>query len=368
MKRKQILKLTFVTFFLVSFMSSSQAWAQRTEEADVELWDSFGGSFSEKAIREADLPDNRYASLGTATGSPSLAFTTWMASSAAAGDPEEGAPQGDNTGTDPRDFSSKFMPYYLYTELDNNVKVNQFNLFGMLALSPDMAMTFDWPVFKDVDYSSVISDIPGGIGGSDPGSGAGAGDTPPYSDISSSGSTTGYGDLNLRFFYKREEWGGKVSDQGDTWSLMTGFETTLPTASDDVLGGDTTIVSPMLVVVADIPGEPPFGLGFVAMMNFYDFDVDKGDTGSNVERYRGRWFWMQPLAKPGPGLTDGIYILTEFQPVYDFRTDDFDLWMGPEFGKIISEGKIVYIKPGVGFDRDATDRKFTLEVGCRIFF
>ena len=174
--------------------------------------------------------------------------------------------------------------------------------------------------------------------------------------------------MNLRFFYKREEWGGKVSDQGDTWSLMTGFETTLPTASDDVLGGDTTIVSPMLIVVADIPGEAPFGLGFVAMMNFYDFDVDKGDTGSNVERYRGRWFWMQPLAKPGPGLTDGIYILTEFQPVYDFLTDDFDLWMGPEFGKIISEGKIVYVKPGVGFDRDATDRKFTLEAGCRIFF
>ena len=212
-----------------------------------------------------------------------------------------------------------------------------------------------------IDYSSVISDIPGGIGGSDAGSGAGADATPPFSDISSSGSTTGYGDLGLRFFYKRPEWGGNVGDQGDTWSLMTGLETTLPIASDDVLGGNTTLVSPMLILVADIPGDPPFGLGFLALMNFYDFDVDQDKAGSDVERFRGRWFWMQPLSMPGPGLGDGLYILTEFQPVYDFRTDDFDLWMGPEFGKIISEGKIVYVKPGVGFDRDATDRKFTLD-------
>jgi hypothetical protein len=274
----------------------------------------------------------------------------------------------DETGTDPRDFSSKFMPYYLYVELENNIKVNQFNLFGMHSFTPNFAMTYDWPVFKDLDYGSVFPSVPGGIGGGNPGSGPGAGFTPPFDDISSSGSTTGYGDLGLRFFYKRREWGGNIGNQGDTWSLMGGFETTLPTASDDVLGGDTTIVSPMVVFVADIPGDPPLGLGFFAMMNFYDFDVDKGDSGSNVERYRGRWFWMQPLAKPGPELFDGIYVLTELQPVYDFRTDDFDLWIGPEFGKIIKEGQIVYIKPGVGFDRDATDRKFTLEIGYRYFF
>ena len=264
----------------------------------------------------------------------------------------------DNTGTDPRDFSSKFMPYYLYTELENGVKVNQFNLFGMYSFSSDFAMTYDWPVFKNLDYSSVFGGIPGGIGGGSPGSGAGAGFAPPFSDISRSGSTTGYGDLGLRFFYKRKEWGGDIGDQGDTWTWMTGFETTLPTASDDVLGGDTTIVSPMFVLVSDIPGPPPLGLGFVALMNFFDFDVDEGKSGSDVERFRGRWFWMQPLSKPGPNLGDGLYMLAELQPVYDFRTDDFDLWMGPEFGKIIKEGQIVYVKPGVGFDRDSTDRKF----------
>lgn len=268
---------------------------------------------------------------------------------AAAEDAPVQAPEGssgDATGTDPRDFSNKFMPYYLYTELDNGVKVNQFNLFGMVAFTSDLAMTFDWSVYKDVNYSSVVDS---GFPGSD--------------------SESGYGDLGLRFFYKRPEWGGKVGNQGETWSLMGGFEVTLPTASDDlVLGGDTTILSPMLVIVTDIPGEPPFGLGFLAFMNFFDFDVDQGKYGSDVTRYRGRWFWMQPLSKPGPALTDGLYMLTELQPVYDFETDEFDLWMGPEFGKIIRDGHVGYIKPGWGFSPDPTDRKFTLEVGYRYFF
>ncbi len=274
----------------------------------------------------------------------------------------------DDTGTDPRDFSGKFMPYYLYTELENGITVNQFNLFGMYAFTSDFAMTYDWPVFKNLDYSSVLGGIPGGIGGGFPGSGSGAGFAPPFSDISTGGSTTGFGDLNLRFF-KKVGWGGKYKEEGKSWILMPLIETTLPTASDDVLGGETIILSPGLTWVTDLPGGPPFGLGFLALMNFYDFDIDeKSSSGTDVERFRGRWFWMQPLSKPGPNFGDGLYILTEFQPTYDFRTGDFDLWVGPEFGKIIKEGQIVYVKPGVGFDRDKTDRKFTLEIGYRYFF
>jgi hypothetical protein len=61
-------------------------------------------------------------------------------------------------------------------------------------------------------------------------------------------------------------------------------------------------------------------------------------------------------------------MLTEFQPVYNFRADDFDFWFAPEFGKIIKEGQIIYFKPGVGFDREEDDRKFTFEIGYRYFF
>ena len=92
MQKKQMVKLTLILSFFVSTMSSSQAWAQWQADPESELWNSLWGSFSEKAIREADLPDNRYASLGTATGSPSLALTSLMASSAAATGPEGGAP------------------------------------------------------------------------------------------------------------------------------------------------------------------------------------------------------------------------------------------------------------------------------------
>ncbi len=243
--------------------------------------------------------------------------------------------QEDSTGTDPRAFSSKFMPYYLYTELENGVKVNQFDLFGMHAFSSKIVMMYDWPVFKDLDYI---------------------------------GSTTGFGDLNLRFLYKPDTWAGNYREEGKSWNLMPGIELNLPTASDDVLGTDTTTVAPMLTFVTDLPGGPPFGLGFLVLMNVYDFDVDKGGAGSDVEQFRGRWLWMQPLSKPGANLGDGLYMLTEFQPVYNFRTDDFDFWFGPELGKIIKDGQIIYIKPGVGFDRDQDDRKFTLEIGYRYFF
>jgi hypothetical protein len=61
----------------------------------------------------------------------------------------------DASGTDPRDFSSKFMPYYRYTELENDVEVNEFVLFGMLAFNPKLAFTYEWPVAKEIDYSSV---------------------------------------------------------------------------------------------------------------------------------------------------------------------------------------------------------------------
>ncbi len=270
---------------------------------------------------------------------------------------------GDQTGTDPRDFSSKFMPYYRYTELDNGVKINDLTMFGMYAFTPKFAFTYEIPVYRNMDYSSVLPNPPGGIGGPIPPGGI----SPPFDDISSSGSTSGYGDLNLRFFYNFD-WGGDYAEEGKSWSLFPVIETMLPTASDDVLGSDTTIVSPGITFVTDLPGGPPFGLGFIAFMNFYDFDVDKGDAGQDYSRFRGRWFWMQPLSKPGTELTDGLYTLTELQPVYDFENDEFDLWMGPEFGKIIKEGHIMYVKPGWAFDPDPVDRKFTLEIGYRYFF
>ena len=150
-------------------------------------------------------------------------------------------------------------------------------------------------------------------------------------------------------------------------SIMPLLELTFPTATEDVIGGGAMIVSPGFVIVTDIPGDAPLGLGFFAMMNFFDFDVFKDDSRESTTRYRGRWFWMQPLSKPGPNLFDGLYILTELQPVYDFMESDFDLWIAPEFGKATDWGAI-YAKPGWGIDTEPEDRDFTFEIGFRYFF
>lgn len=243
----------------------------------------------------------------------------------------------DKSGTDPRGFGSKFMPYNVHTVLENGLEVDQLHLFGMYGISPKFAITYDLPVWSEVDFSDVSGPL--------------------------SGKESGVGDLNLRFLFKPD------ATQLEHSSHLFGLELTLPTASDpkSVLGGDTTVASFMYIYTQDVKLLSP---GFVAMMNIYDFDIDKGDNGSNVNRYRGRWFLMQPLTRPGPKLADGLYLLPELQPVYDWdRNDDkFSLWIAPELGKMLPWGTI-YLKPGFGIvSDDESDRDWTFEVGLRYFF
>ena len=139
-------------------------------------------------------------------------------------------------------------------------------------------------------------------------------------------------------------------------------------------------MSPAIVTVFDAPFDKlPFSLGFFAMMNFYDFHAWKDESRGGTSRWRGRWFWMQPLSKPTPEFsifdTSGLYVMTELQPVYDFKQDHFSFWVGPEFGKVVlleGGGKVqsmtFYAKPGWGWDPDDTDREWTFETGIRIFF
>ena len=115
-------------------------------------------------------------------------------------------------------------------------------------------------------------------------------------------------------------------------------------------------------------------------MNFYEFDVVRDQSRESVERFIGRWFYMQPLTPPqfmaqqDPDIPDfgfwlsGLYLLPEMQPIYDFENDEFSYWIGPEFGKIFYEGRLLYLKPGFGIDQERTDRNFTFEVGMRWFF
>ena len=99
-------------------------------------------------------------------------------------------------------------------------------------------------------------------------------------------------------------------------------------------------------------------------MNFYQFNVFGDGDREDVSFYKGRWFFMLPLHK------SGIYALPEIQPIYDFENEHASLWIGPEFGKILFPGNILYLKPGFGIDPDADegDRKITFEIGYRYFF
>ena len=257
------------------------------------------------------------------------------------------------TGTDPRDFAPKFMPYYRYTELENGLEQQEFVLFGLYAFSPKFAMTYEIPLamerdIRDTDaFKNGLGEIPGG-GTPLPGN-------LPI-DVEGDGKETGWGDMNLRFFY-RTEW----DFLGGDW--LPGVELVFPTASEDVLGSETFVVKPMLTYVRDIGFWPAPG-AFFALMNFYGFDAWKDSGRDDVSQYIGRYFFMLPLHP------SGIYALPEVQFIYDFEKDHASLWVGPEIGKLLAPGRILYAKPGFGIkpDKNEGDRKYSLEIGFRYFF
>lgn len=235
------------------------------------------------------------------------------------------------TGTDPRDFSDKFMPYHLYTELENGLEVMDLHLFGLKAITPKLAFTYDLPVVKNISFDSSDSGLPADI------------------------EETGVGDFNLRIFATV----GEEKFLGMSWLL--GAEMNLPTHTNDALGSDQMTAGPIIVNIYDATFLPMPG-AFLAMMHIFNFDIYGDDDEADVSLYKGRWFFMTPLNKKHK-----IYSLVEMQPVYDFEEDEFSFWIAPEFGKMFDWGP-VYVKPGFGIDNNlATDREFTFEIGLRYF-
>ena len=146
-------------------------------------------------------------------------------------------------------------------------------------------------------------------------------------------------------------------------NVLVGMDFVFPTATDDALAGNALLLAPIVALVMDLPLY-----GFVALLNLYFFDVYKTDAAPETSRYVGRWFFMQPLTPPGKWW-GGFYLLPEFQPIYDFIANDFSIWIAPEVGKMLTPGKILYLKPGWGINNsEPTDRKFTVEAGYRWFF
>jgi hypothetical protein len=251
----------------------------------------------------------------------------------------DAAVEGNGTGTDPRDFSLKWMPFYRYTELENGLTQQDLTAFVTVPFNPELGMFVELPIAQYRDFS----DMEGVAAGTD---------------------AIGVGDIDLKFLWNPKSLGfnyGKDGKKSGAWLFGTDF--VLPTATDDALAGDALLFAPIVGVVMDMPFH-----GFFAMLNLYYFDVYKKDTAPETSKFVGRWFYMQPLTPPGKWW-GGLFILPELQPIYDFETDDFSLWVGLEFGKMFAPGKIAYIKPGWGIENsELTDRSDTFEVGFRWFF
>jgi hypothetical protein len=245
----------------------------------------------------------------------------------------------DATGNDPRVFSNKWTPFYRYTELENGLKQQSLTAFGTMRFNDRVGMFYEAPLAMKNDFS----DIPGVPSGTD---------------------ATGMGDIDLKFLW-RPEFGDWTYGEGGnkSGSVMFGTDFLFPTATDDLLGGDALLFAPIVGFVWDMPLH-----GFIAMLHLYYFDVYKEADAPDTSRYVGRWFYMQPLSRPGPWY-GGLYVMPELQPVYDFETDDFSSWIGLEFGKMFAPGRIGYIKPGWGIgNSEEIDRDFSFEVGFRWFF
>jgi len=239
----------------------------------------------------------------------------------------EEAVEGNKTGTDPRDFSLKWMPYYRHTELENGLIQQDLTAFGTVPFSPKLGMFYELPLAQYRNFDGV-SGVPEG------------------------NDALGVGDMDLKFLYAGID------------NVLLGTDFVFPTATDpNSLAGNALLFAPIAGFVFDTPFH-----GFIAMLNLYFFDVYKEAGAPKTSRYVGRVYLMQPLTKPGPWW-GGLFLLPEWQPIYDFETDDLSNWIGVEFGKMISPGKIAFIKPGWGISNsEAIDRKSTLEVGFRWFF
>jgi len=243
------------------------------------------------------------------------------------------AAKEDSTGNDPRVFTNKWMPYYRTTELENGLKQQDLTALGTLRFSERVGVFYEIPLAQ-------------------------------YREEPSGTDLIGTGDIDLKFLWRPEAWDWTFGEGGKkSGSVLLGTDFVLPTANDDALSGNALLFAPIVGFVWDMPFH-----GFVAMLNLYYFDVYKEDSAPDTSRFVGRWFYMQPLSPPGPWY-GGLYLMPEFQPIYDFEIDEYSSWLGLEFGKMFAPGRIGYIKPGWGLDNsEPLDRDFTFEAGFRWFF
>ena len=114
------------------------------QPAAAQSGDTISAAAGQVQARSSQQPDNTVSQPQVAQQQPEAA------------PPPPGAGD-DTTGTDPRGFGAKLMPYYRHTELRNDLEVDEAVLFGMIKLDDPgrVAMTYEMPIAKKIDYSRV---------------------------------------------------------------------------------------------------------------------------------------------------------------------------------------------------------------------
>lgn len=273
------------------------------------------------------------------------------------------AAEAEGNGTDPRDLAPKFMPYYRYNKIENGLKSSEFTLFGMFPIpigkwlfgndEYQWGVTYEFPAIKYVDATKPVGNaIRGGALDFALGQGVDA----PIPSGPDDFKVWGTGDLNMRLI--APIWQGEVF--GKPVGLITGAELWFPTASDDLLGTGKWQVAPHLTAVIDLAKDKGI---FLASMNFWRTSFAGDGDREDIEMYVGRHFLNVPFGQ------SGYYMLAELQTIADLEDDgDWEVWIGPEVGKILAPGRILYAKPGFGIDADDDEREWSFEVGYRHFF
>jgi hypothetical protein len=224
-------------------------------------------------------------------------------------------------GTDPRDLDRKFTPFYRYTKLKGGTDTQELIIKGLQPFADKKwGLGGELPLFSYRDPDSDMID-----------------------------DKAGMGDLKIRLTTKKP--------LSKLFTFVPILETTLPTATEEILGEKKWIMSPSPGIV--FHPKPWF---IFAPLPFYDFSVAGDKDRADVNRLRWRIFFM--VATPM-----GVYFLPETVWTIDFEDDnEHSLSVSPEVGFMWEKGKTVYAKPGFGIEPDRDEVENSIEVGFRITF
>ena len=226
-------------------------------------------------------------------------------------------PEKVQTGNDPSDFGWKINPYYTFDSIHNGAEISSVYMFAMMPFKlfgkVPASIVIEGAAYQEINTNNVTS-IPAAF----------------------RGTTSGLGDFVIRMPFMLPP---THLPNGWIWAHVPLPEFTMPTGSDG-LSDDRWVFSPGYAAVIADPDNPRW---FLALAQFYDFDIHKQSSGAkSVSRLRARWFFQYMLSPEKK-----IYSMTELQASFDFNSNHESFWLSPEFGKVWNKGLVTYIKPGI---------------------